>query len=94
MAKPRFYEYHRLTPDTFRALLAGAEMTLGDYRYLTGRRQEQVLKFLDDKGDWSPPLIDAVLLELCRDKDTRLDALDIVDRYLVDPTKRRYRDES
>lgn len=65
------YNHRRVSPPEFERLLKGANLSITDFLYLTGRRRDQVEKFLmKEKGDYVPTMGDVMVLELAsRDED-------------------------
>lgn len=76
------YIHRKLTPAEFSRLLQGAKLTLGDFLMLSGRRRQDMEKYLSGKTDFRPTMSDALVLELAQNETTQATMWQIVEgRY-------------
>lgn len=77
------YHFRKLTPDEFRDLMKRAGVSVRDFLYFTGRRQDALSEFLNDKarGDrraYTPTMGDVQLLELAAHYPKLTDAMHLI----------------
>lgn len=85
------FEYRRLGPAEFKALLKRSTLSLDDFIYLAGRRREQIEYFIEgDTRHYSPTMGDVLILELATLDDANIDdMMEIVDGYSLHPSPQK-----
>lgn len=72
------YQFRRVSPTEFSALMRRGSINVNDFLFITGRRREQVLRFLTEgagKASWTPTMGDVLILELCARDPAMIDTL-------------------
>lgn len=88
--RPALFRHRRLSPSDFVELMKLGGLTIEDVCYLTGRRREQIERFIagNENQGFNPTMADAMVLELAvLDEANVDDMLDIADMYAIDLLK-------
>lgn len=77
------FNYRRLSPQDFMALLRRSTLSLTEFLYLSGRRREQIENYVNgEERGYTPTMGDALIMELAALDAANIDDMkDIAGKY-------------